>query len=247
MLNIFLCDDNDNELNMFSKVVKNAVMMEQLDMKFTLATPNPYEILSYLRDHQTTGIYFLDIDLKTDMTGLELAEKIREYDPRGYIIFVTTHAEMSYLTFMYKVEALDFIIKTPNEDVSLRIKQCLFKVHERHMIANKDTNKSFILKLEDTMINVPFDQILFFETSTRIHKIILHGIDRQIEFYSSLKDIEHALDERFYKCKSSCIVNKDFIEKIDITNRLIHLRNGETCHASTRLIKGLTVLPRTKI
>ena len=39
-----------------------------------------------------------------------LGDMIRQRDPLCSIIFVTTHAEMTYLTFMYKI-ALDFIIK----------------------------------------------------------------------------------------------------------------------------------------
>lgn len=50
------------------------------------------------------------------MNGFELAQEIRKFDPRGFIIFITTHAELSYMTFTYKVEALDYIIK---DDIDL--------------------------------------------------------------------------------------------------------------------------------
>ena len=52
-----------------------------------------------------TGIYFLDVDLKSDINGIKLGSKIREKDTRGFIIFTTTHLEMSYFAFKYKVEA----------------------------------------------------------------------------------------------------------------------------------------------
>ena len=50
-------------------------------------------------------------DLGADINGINLGEEIRQLDPTGYIIFITTHAELSHLTFKYKVEALDYIIK----------------------------------------------------------------------------------------------------------------------------------------
>ena len=111
MLNVFICEDNTIERNKFEKIIKDIIMIENLDMDVSLSTGNPEDILSYLDNNSVSGLYFLDIDLKNKINVLKLAEKIREYDPRGFIVFVTTHAEMSYLTFIYKVEAMDYIIK----------------------------------------------------------------------------------------------------------------------------------------
>ena len=58
------------------------------------------------------------------MTGLTLAQEIRKYDPRGFIIFVTTHSEMSYMTFIYKLEALDFILKDEPKELPKIILHC---------------------------------------------------------------------------------------------------------------------------
>ena len=76
-----------------------------------------FSLLEKIKETGEVGIYFLDIDLKTDMTGLTLAQEIRKYDPRGFIIFITTHSEMSYMTFIYKLEALDFILKDDPEEL----------------------------------------------------------------------------------------------------------------------------------
>ena len=100
MLNVFICEDNTIERNKFEKIIKDIIMIENLDMDVSLSTGNPEDILSYLDNNSVSGLYFLDIDLKNKNNGLKLAEKIREYDPRGFIVFVTTHAEMSYLTFI---------------------------------------------------------------------------------------------------------------------------------------------------
>ena len=45
------------------------------------------------------------------MSGLELAVKLREYDPRGFIVFITAHDDMMFETFRYRLEALDYIVK----------------------------------------------------------------------------------------------------------------------------------------
>ncbi|WP_257791172.1 LytTR family DNA-binding domain-containing protein [Paenilisteria weihenstephanensis] len=77
------------------------------------------------------------------------------------------------------------------------------------------------------------------ETSPRAHKVILHGRNRQIEFYGKLKDMESKLDDRFYRTHRAFLVNKDHILEVDTNKNLVHMINGEKCMVSTRKIKGL--------
>ena len=117
MLNIFVCEDDTVQRKSIVQIIKNTVLIEELDMQLILDTPNPYELLETVKTSQNTGIYFLDIDLKCDMNGMKLAQQIRLYDPRCFIIFVTSHSELSYMTFQYRVEAMDFVcIVTHNNE-----------------------------------------------------------------------------------------------------------------------------------
>lgn len=239
MINIFVCEDNKEQREKFTKAIEDIIMIENFDMKMTLSTKSPNDILDYLRNNEVSGLYFLDVDLKADINGIKLAELIREYDPRGFIVFVTTHAEMSYLTFIYKVEAMDYIIKDNYNNVKERIHQCIINANKKYSSKATDLQKNFTIKVEDRIINIEYNKILFFETSTTIHKVVLHATDRQIEFYAKMKEIEDILDERFYRCHRSFLVNKDLIEEIDMSNRIIKMVNGEECLVSTRLVKKL--------
>lgn len=239
MLKIFLCEDNEEQRNKFEKIVDNIIMIENYDMSLQMSTGDPYEILDYLKDNNTSGIYFLDVDLHTDINGIQLAEKIREHDPRGFIIFVTTHAEMSYLTFLYKVEAMDYIIKDNYQNIQQRISDCIKNAHDKYSSKVTDLQKVFSIKVNDKIINVDFDEIIFFETSPTIHKVILHCKNRQIEFYSKMKDVEAMVDERFCRCHNSYLINKDKMKEIDKKDRIVYMINGEECLVSTRGIKKL--------
>ncbi len=234
MLKIFVCEDNKEQRDRFAKIIKDVIIIENFDMELALAADKPEEIVAYISENTVSGLYFLDIDLKAAINGIELAAQIRKYDPRGFIVFVTTHAEMSYLTFMYKVEAMDYIIKDNYSNIKERIHQCITDAHTKYTAKTTDLQKIFSLKTEDKIINIEYNKILFFETSPTIHKIIVHAVDRQIEFYAKMKDIEEKLDERFYRCHKSYIVNKDNIKEIDISNRCIYMINGEECLISTR-------------
>lgn len=239
MLSVIVCEDNEEQRNRITKFIEDSIMIENLDMEIALSAQDPEEIIEYLKNNEVSGLYFLDVDLQSDMNGIKLAEAIREYDPRGFIVFVTTHAEMSYLTFIYKVEAMDYIIKDNYETIKERIHQCILNAHKKYSSKATELQKNFTIKVEDKIISIEYNKILFFETSNVIHKVILHAIDRQIEFYSKMKEIEEKLDSRFYRCHRSFLVNKDNIKEIDKNNRVIHMINGQECLVATRLLKGL--------
>jgi len=239
MLKAIVCEDNDKQRNIFTSIIENTIMREQIDAKVVLSTSEPMKVLEYINNNlEDVYIYFLDIDLNCNINGIKLAERIREMDKLGFIVFVTTHSEMSFLTFEYKVEAMDYIIKDDQSKIKERINSCLLKAYERSNSKGKD-DKIFSLKTDDKIINIKYSEILFFETSDTVHKVKVHELNRLVEFYSKLKDIEIQLDERFYRCHRACIVNKDNIKEIDKKNKIIYMINGETCFASSRELRSL--------
>ena len=238
MLNIFVCEDDAVQRKSIVQIIKNTVLIEELDMQLILDTPNPYELLETVKTSQNTGIYFLDIDLKCDMNGMKLAQQIRLYDPRCFIIFVTSHSELSYMTFQYRVEAMDFVLKDNPAEAKVKIRECLLNALERYTLQTNKTHKVYTIEIGDRRISVDYNDILFFETSSNIHKVILHAKDRQIEFSSTIKDIEKMLDDTFIRCHRSFLVNKNNIQEIDTKNRIIYFINGETCLMSTRMMKS---------
>lgn len=239
MLKVFICEDDNKQLKQVNKYIENVISYEDLDIEISLSTNNPYDILFFLKNNSVNGLYFLDVDLKTSINGIELAEQIRKYDPRGFIVFITTHSEMSHLTFKYKVEAMDYIIKDDYREVKNRIKECILNAYSKYISLYNDVQKVFIIEDDGRTINVKYDNILFFETSHTPHKIILHAKNRRIEFYGNLKNIEKELDERFYRCHESFIVNRDNIKQVNKTKRIISMVNGQECVASIRGLRKL--------
>lgn len=242
MIDIFICEDNKKHLNILRSCISNFILMEGFDMQIIQATPDPHTILKELTNAENTGLFFLDIDLKSDMNGLMLAQKIRQIQPRCFIVFITSHSEMSFLTFQYKAEALDFIIKDTTEHIKAKIHECLLDVNSKYTPLNNDITRTFTITQNDKHIVIDYSDIIFFETSRNIHKIVLHAKKRVIEFTGQLKDIEQQLDYRFYRCHTSYIINKDNITDIDFKELIVHMNNGETCPVSVRKKKGLKKL-----
>jgi two-component system response regulator AgrA len=237
MINIYICEDNQEQLEKVKKAVLDTVMIEDMDMRLALASQNPYAILDDIDAKGGTGIYFLDVDLKTDINGIQLAEKIRHRDPSGFVIFITTHAELSYLTFKYKVEALDYIIKDDFDMVAKRVRECLLYAFKKFTSSGDDRGEVFYIHTKEKVVLIEYNKIICFETSPTIHKITLYAENRQIEFYSNMKDIESKLDSRFIRCHRSYIVNQDYIKEVDKKKRMIYLKNGQSCMISVRGLK----------
>ena len=212
MLNIFVCEDNEVQRRTIVQIIQNTVLIEELDMQLVLDAGDPYILLERVKTSQNTGIYFLDIDLGSNMNGLKLAQQIRLYDPRGFIIFVTAHCELSYMTFQYRVEAMDFVLKDNPAEAKVKIRECLLNAMERYTLQTNRTHKVYTIEINGRKISVDYDDILFFETSGNIHKLILHGKDRQIEFSGTMKELADTLGSDFVRCHRSFLVNKKNIK-----------------------------------
>ena len=64
------------------------------------------------------------------MSGLELAQKLRLHDPRGFIIFITAHNDLAFETFRLRLEALDYIVKGDYNAMAVRVRECLISIQE---------------------------------------------------------------------------------------------------------------------
>ena len=78
MLKIYICEDMEAERDRIQQVIENIVLMEDLDMELCCVSQDPHRILDKVKKTEEVGIYFLDITLGTDMTGLTLAQEIRK-------------------------------------------------------------------------------------------------------------------------------------------------------------------------
>ena len=214
--------------------MSNTILIEQLDMQLACASTTSGKILEQAKKSENTGVFFLDICLQSEMTGLILAQELRKIQPRCFIIFITSHSEMSILRFQYKVEALDFIIKDSSENIRKRIHECLMDINKKILTVNKKQQKSILITQNDRLIAVDYDEVLFFETSENNHKIILHAKKRVVEFTGHLKSVEVQLDYRFYRCHRSYIVNTDNIKEVNFQKLTSYMENGEICPISVR-------------
>lgn len=232
MLEIVICEDKTTQRDFVKNLAIAYCTKHGLEANVLLATADPYEVLNVGTSRSDATLYFLDIDLGTDINGLALAQRIREKalpDDKVFIVFLTTHTEMSLLTFKYKVEALDFIPKDDVEELKRRICECIRTAAKRSAGMAPKTIEINVNGLTQRMV---LAEILMIETTPARRKLRLHTKNRSLEFSGEMKDMEELLDERFIRCHKSFLVNGDEIIAISKKDNQLTLSNHQVCPLS---------------
>ncbi|URZ87315.1 response regulator transcription factor [Floricoccus penangensis] len=220
---IIICEDNQSQLNMLQGIVENYIMFHGEHFRLGLKSQNPDEVLKYISNYKPNGgIYFLDYDLSHNLTGIDLAEKIRASDVQAKIIFITTHGEVAPKTLKRRVEPLAFIDKNQGfDEFRAEIASSLSIAQERIASANTIQGKNFSFKVGSQIYNIKLDDILFFEPSEIPHRLVLLTKNAKFEFYGKLSEVEKT-NLGLFRISRYCIVNPENIRLIDYKTRDVY-------------------------
>ena len=216
MLNFVICDDNLNILDKFSKMLESIFIKNNFEGKIGLATNDITQLLDYVDDNNT-DVLILDINLKSDKTGLEIASFVRERNKNVYIIFTTAHLE--YAMMAYKFKTFDYIAKPVTSD---RLEETIIRLFE-------DVNgvpKKYI-KIDNNKTIIDSSEILFIKRDGM--KLIFHTKSRDYETYSSFNKIQGLLPSNFVRTHKSFIVNILNVVNVDTSDNIVSFCDGTTC------------------
>lgn len=208
MLNFVLCDDNKAALERFEKMLNLVLENNDLYGNISLATTNVTEVLDHVKNN-IVDVVILDIDLNTNISGLELAQKIRKINKKVYIIFETAHLE--YLLLAYKCKTFDYLPKP----ISLNnLESTISRLFND--ICPDSINKDFIKLKNGKLLNT--NSIFYIEKDNT--KLIFRANSENYSTYSSFNKIQPKLPANFIRCHKSFIVNVNNITAIN--DNVIH-------------------------
>lgn len=236
MIHIYLCEDDNRQLTRWKTIIEKYLLMNTTESLLYCTVSNPDELLTIRKKSNITGLYFLDIDLHAEKNGIELAQEIRKYDPRGYIVFVTTHSEMAVLTFRYKVEAMDFIIKDKIKTLPEQICACIKNAEINYRAQLDTSNRLLSVKIDKASLVLDQDDIVAITTSDDYHKIIIHTKSGIRQMAGSLKELNATLNSAFCQCSRSTIVNLKHVSKFSREESVLIMDNKETYSVSIRML-----------
>lgn len=246
MKSVFLCDDEPIWLERMQKAVSAYQIKSDWEIEITYQSTSPENFLNFLEEHTPEeGIYFLDIDFKTTLSGFDLAKQIREIDPLATIIFITTHDEMVMETFRLKLEVLDYIIKD-GAPLTEQIQQCLEHIEKKLQEKANSLSASITIRVAGSFYTIPADDIYYVESIKNTHKVCIHLQSTLYHFPDSLSSMRERLGDDFVQCHKTCLVNIRHIKELKTSTHQVLLDNGECCFGSVREWKNLVQKHREK-
>lgn len=152
-------------------------------------------------------IIFLDIQMP-NMTGLELANKILELEPKTFIIFQTAYDQ--YAIEAFQSGGIDYILKpTTNENINnalQKVKKFLQTTSNEvsKKIMGKRGNKIYLIELDDIFyIKADLDEVIVKVKEADVY--VKKKIGQMVELLSN---------KNFYRIHRSIIVNVDKIKSM---------------------------------
>lgn len=239
MLTIYVCDDIAEQAEYHCRIINKFLLFSDWNIASAKSFHSPELLLKELSNSSDMGLYFLDIDFKSDMDGFVLAKRIRELDPRGFIVFLTAYSQHIPLAFAHKVEAMDYIIKEDSEILHKRIKECIHEAYLRYENSSYTLEDTLYLKVDKREIKLNKKHILFFNTSNIPHQINICTTSSLYSVYAKLKDFEPQLGTDFIRIHKSCIINCSYVAEIDYKNHQLIMKNGTKLQSAVRCWKNV--------
>lgn len=234
---VFVCDDDQTQVNDIVKMIGKAeeIISDEHAVAFDVASVTTFsEAKTYLKKNvYTGGIYLLDIELGQEVgqnNGFDLAELIKSQDKRAQIIFITTHADLSLISFERRLGPVDYIVKPINEKDYDRFKQRLVATLEVSVsnIENFDyTEKlTFHYKVGRQVRNIDVDDIIYISTTQTPHKLVMVNVRGEAQFFGSIN--QYAKESTaLIKISQSCLANPKNIKLIDLPKYKVTFVNGD--------------------
>ncbi len=230
MLNIAICDDDPAIRSDLQNSMQRYKAETGLHLQIAEFTSGDQLLQEF---PENIDLLILDIQMP-GRSGLDTARAIRKVNQQVLIIFFTNYVQ--YALEGYEVQAYRFLLKPLDYDQFTRVVGSALQ-----LLQNRRQNVLLIQTKERTS-HIPIDSIQYIETYKG--HVIVHTLSDKIECYTSMKEMEHQLEEHsFFRCHTAFLVPLKAIR--DVTQRDVHLYSGEVLplsrHRRSALKEAITI------
>lgn len=176
--------------------------------------PSAEAFLFAREENKRTDILLLDIEMGA-MNGVELAKELRQgqKDAMLQLVFITGFPD--FIAEGYEVDALHYLMKPV-------VPEKLFSVLEKAAVNLAKVEKHLCVAYDRRMDFIPLSKIYYVEAQRQY--VLVHAADGQYRMKASLAETKGALDEYFFQCQRSFLVNLRHVAQIK--NKCVVLKNG---------------------
>lgn len=225
MLKIIVCEDNETFMKKNVNCINLALVNTDIDYRIIKFSGYSNKLNDIINEKGVKKIYILDVEM-INVSGLEIASRIRENDFDSIIIFATAYDKYQKDIFYSRLMVLDFICKYNGYEE--RLKDSIIA-----SIKVLYCQKTFNFMYNHVAYRIPYTHICYIEKEPLIKRCIIHTINNNFYICKSINWLENNLASDFIKTHQSCIVNGSNIKSIDYANHIITFKNGDSTELLT--------------
>lgn len=217
---VLIIEDNKIQMEMLKKLVL------EVNPSAVVYTANDVRTAYQILIEKTIDVFLADIILDTtkpgDTSGIRLVEKIRTIPKYMFtpVLFVTSLEDTTNYAYT-DLNCLGYVEKPFSPE---RVKQLVEKALNYSTSKNQDA--TFCFRKDGILYPVKVSDILYIESLN--HVVSVHTVKGGTLTvpYKPCKDLLDEVDtDCLIQCSRNAIVNKDYIENVDISNRYIALKD----------------------
>ncbi len=220
MIRFIVVEDEGIVQESLKKILRKVSIKNDKNLEVIYFKRYNEELQKEIENETYRKVYIMDIELKNSISGIEIAEKIREKDWDSEIIFVTHHDKMFEMAHRKILEVFDFIEKFQNMEE--RLEEDIQKIYNR-----KIDNKILKLNGKHVDLEIYLKNILYITRDKEERKAIIHTDEVEFKVGLTLSELLEMLDKRFVQTHKSCIANKNRMIKRNYAKGYFVLDTGE--------------------
>lgn len=208
---IAICDDDKNQISHISSMVTKWETVSGHTCEIHTFVSAEAFLFEY-EEEKAFDILLLDVEMQ-EISGVELARRIRRDNNRAEIIFITSHFE--FFGEGYEVDALHYLLKPILEENLFPVLQ---KAAERLSVSPP----SVVITCGSETVKLYESDILYVEAF--LHYITIYTKEKEYKLKESISAFAEKLSEDFYRTHRSYLVSLKHIVKI--TRTMVCIDNG---------------------
>lgn len=219
---VIICDDDPVMIEMLDKITTISKLAQVIS-----TASSGREVIKKANTYPPDAV-LLDINLP-DMNGIEIGRRIVRDNPSVKIIFITGHNE--YYREAFDLYAYDYISKLILPDRLPKTLKKLEKDCNQHPFELVQNRVWVTTGSRDIFIDK--EDIIYIQSlGAKLKVVTIHG---NYEFYAALKEWDELLDEAFFKCHRSYVINLERVLEVERGNSAtIIMSNGAMIPLSRR-------------
>lgn len=224
-MRIAIVEDNKNDINILQTLLHDVVNEFELSVEI-FCYQNGIDFLNS-EDSDTYEVIFLDI-LMPEISGTQLADNLRQKQINSLIVFMSVSTE--YVMESYDVDAFYYLVKPLTKE----------KIHSViSRLVNRQNQPCITIKEKRVNVEIPVKSIIC--ACSQKHFVEIYLEQRIAKTYMNFSDFCSILSayDNFCICNRGILINLEYIDEIDSSERTVLLYSGEKFPISKKYLKTI--------